>query len=58
MYDIYLQDIICGYVAANIKDDDFVIYNKLIGMIEVRDLKEACKVLDLIKLNKLALGTD
>ena len=56
--EIYLQDVACSIVANNVNAEDFVIYNKVITMIDVYTFEQACKVLELIKLNKLALKTE
>jgi hypothetical protein len=53
--EIYIQDIICSTVADNPKADDFVIYNKIMSMIDILTIEETNRILDLIKLNKIIL---
>lgn len=52
--DIYLQDVVCSVVAENLDKSDFEIYNMVSSRVDIFDLKTVIKVLDLIKINKLA----
>ena len=52
--EIYIQDIICSAVAENPSIDDFLIYNNISSMVEVETLETVDKILNLIKLNKIA----
>ena len=52
--DIYLQDVVCSTVAANLDKSDFDIYNMVSSQVDIFDLETTVKVLDLIKINKLA----
>jgi hypothetical protein len=55
-----MQDVICDAVQKNPKKDDFEIYNDIMGrkMLDVLNLKTAMKILELIKMNKIALTID
>ena len=55
--DLYLQDIVCSIVFSNPKEDDFVIYNKVVDMVDVNEMNDLIKILNLIKLNKTAIIT-
>ena len=52
--DIYLQDVVCSTVAENLDKSDFDIYNMVSAQVDIFDLETTVKVLDLIKINKLA----
>ncbi len=52
--DIYLQDVVCSTVAENLDKSDFDIYNMVSSQVDIFDLETTVKVLDLIKINKLA----
>ena len=52
--DIYLQDVVCNIVAENLDKSDFDIYNMVSSQVDIFDLDTTVKVLDLIKINKLA----
>lgn len=52
--DIYLQDVVCNIVAENLDKSDFDIYNMVSSQVDIFDLETTVKVLDLIKINKLA----
>lgn len=52
--DIYLQDVVCLTVAENLDKSDFDIYNMVSSQVDIFDLETTVKVLDLIKINKLA----
>ena len=52
--DIYLQDVVCSIVAENLDKSDFDIYNMVSSQVDIFDLETTVKVLDLIKINKLA----
>ena len=52
--DIYLQDVVCNTVAENLDKSDFDIYNMVSSQVDIFDLETTVKVLNLIKINKLA----
>ena len=52
--DIYLQDVVCSTVAENLDKSDFDICNMVSSQVDIFDLETTVKVLDLIKINKLA----
>ena len=52
--EIYIQDIVCSAVASNPSADDFTLYNIISTMVEISSLETVGKILNLIKLNKLA----
>ena len=52
--DIYLQDVVCSTVAENLDKSDFDIYNMVSSQVDIFDSETTVKVLDLIKINKLA----
>lgn len=54
--DIYLQDIICSVVAENPTADETILYNKICMMVEIPSIETVGKILELIKLNRVALS--
>lgn len=50
--DIYIQSIICDAVSKNVKADAYTIYNNIVSMLNIEQLDDVNRILQLIELNK------